>query len=60
MLVASGVSPLRSAVAGIAKPAVVSEGRQVTVRVSGFTAEFRNATVQVIGMEVVVRLEPSR
>lgn len=50
----------RMVVAGLAKPAVVSDSRQVTVRVPGFTVEFRNATVQVIGTEVLVRLEPPR
>lgn len=50
----------RVAVAGLGKPEIRAEGRQVTVSAPGFTARFQNARVEVNGTEVLVRLEPSR
>lgn len=58
---AAGPHPLfngvrRLIVAGLARPEVATEGGQVTIRGSGFTATFKNASAQVNGTEVVIRL----
>ncbi len=50
----------RVAVAGLAKPEIATEAHQVAVRAPGFLAQFQDASVQVNGTEVLVRLESPR
>jgi hypothetical protein len=50
----------RVVVAGLRKPEIRKEGRQVSVRAPGFTAQFRNASMRVNGEEVLLRLDSPR
>jgi hypothetical protein len=47
----------RITIAGLAEPETTTEGRKVTVRAPGFTAQFKNAGVQVSGTETRIRIE---
>jgi hypothetical protein len=47
----------RITIAGLAKPVTTTELGKVTVRAPGFTAQFKNAGLEVKGTEVLVRLE---
>lgn len=61
----AGAHPLfngvrRVVATGFAKPEIRTEGEQVIVSTPGFKAQFKKASVQVNGSEVLVRLEPPR
>jgi hypothetical protein len=47
----------RVTIAGLAKPEINREGRQVSLTAPGLTARFKDADVQVSGTELLVRLE---
>lgn len=62
---AAGAHPLfngvrRVVATGFAKPEIRTEGEQVTISAPGFKAQFKKASVQVTGMEALVRLGPPR
>jgi hypothetical protein len=54
----NGIS--RVVVAGLARPEIETEERRVTIRAPGFTAQFRDASVEVNGTEMLIRLESRR